>query len=75
MSGSFMPVGEDYYGIKFGTLSKELKSIEAAFTSQQYRMICVNDSIDVTEENFYMVKTNLDQILNHCFPEKSTFEL
>ena len=74
MSGSFVPVEEDYYGIKFGTLSKGTKRIETAFGSQKYRMICLNDSVDVTEDNFPDIKAELDRILERTFPEQSSFE-
>lgn len=75
MSGTFVPVSEDHYGIKFGTLSKETKLIEKAFSSQKYKMICLNDSIDVTEDNFPSIKAELDRILEQTFPEKSSFEI
>lgn len=74
MSGIFIPVGDDYYGVHFGTLSKETKAIDKAFASQQHKMVCINDSVDVTEDNFCEIKAELDSILNSTFPEKSSFE-
>lgn len=74
MEGTFVPVSSNYYGVKYGTLSKEQKAIEAAFTEKKHRMICLNDSVDVTVENFPAVKDALDRILNKTFPKKSTFE-
>lgn len=74
MDGTFVPVEPTYYGVKYGTLSKEQKAIDSAFSSQKYRMVCLNDSVDVTEENFPAIKAELDQILNKTFPEKSSFE-
>ena len=74
MSGTFVPVASDHYGVKFGALSKELSQIEAAFSGEKYRMICLNDSVDVAEENFLTIKTELDRILENTFPEKSSFE-
>ena len=74
MSGTFVPVSEDYYGIKFGTLSRETTKIETAFSSRKHRMICLNDSIDITEDNFMVIKLALDNILERTFPEKSSFE-
>ncbi|MBO5417829.1 MAG: Stealth CR1 domain-containing protein [Clostridia bacterium] len=75
MQGDFVPVGVDYYGRKFGTLSKDLHEIDKAFASSKYKMICLNDSIDVTEQNFTNIKKNLDEILQRTFPNKSMFEL
>ena len=74
MNGTFCPVEPSYYGMKFGTLSKELGKIEEAFSNEAYRMICLNDSVDVTEENYPEIKAELDRILQKTFPEKSSFE-
>ena len=74
MEGTFCPVEQSYYGVKFGTLSKELGKIEEAFSNEAYRMICLNDSVDVTKENFPEIKAELDRILQKTFPEKSSFE-
>lgn len=74
MVGSFVPVSEDYYGVKYGTLNKEIAAIEAVFSSKKHRMVCLNDSVDVTESNFQTIKAELDRILKYTFPEKSSFE-
>lgn len=74
MEGTFIPVEPGYYGVKYGTLSKEQKAIDSAFSGRNYRMVCLNDSVDVTEENFPKIKAELDRILNKTFPEKSSFE-
>lgn len=74
MEGSFVPVDPHYYGIMFGSLSTQMEEIEAAFSDKVHRMICLNDSIDVTAENFEQIKADLDRILQETFPEKSSFE-
>ena len=74
MEGTFCPVEPSYYGVKFGALSNDCERIGAAFSSKAYRMICLNDSVDVTEENYPEIKENLDSILQRTFPDKSTFE-
>ena len=74
MEGNFYPVDQNYFGIKFGTLSKEIPVIRKAFTEGNYRMICLNDSVDITEENFPQIKAELDSILFETFSQKSSFE-
>ena len=74
MSGTFVPCSENHYGVKFGALSKETNEIAAAFASQNHRMICLNDSTDVTADNFPQIKAALDNILHTTFPQKSSFE-
>lgn len=74
MQGDFVPVDSSYYGVKFGALSKDQNEVRKAFLGRQYRMICLNDSIDVTDKNFSEVKRELDGILAEVFPDKSRFE-
>ena len=74
LNGNFVPVDENYYGVKFGTLSKQINKISEAFLSGDNLMICLNDSIDINEYNFSEIKINLDNILECVFPEKSCFE-
>lgn len=74
MSGNFIPVPCEYYGVKFGSLSTQLDDVSRAFAEKKHRMICLNDSVDVTEENYPQIKTELDRILQNTFPEKSSFE-
>lgn len=75
MSGEYVPVSMDYYGKHFGHLSTETDEVEKAFMDERYRMICINDSVDITEENFERIKQRIDGILAKKFPEKSSFEL
>ncbi|MBQ4264926.1 MAG: Stealth CR1 domain-containing protein [Clostridia bacterium] len=74
MEGTFKPVPRSHYGVYFGELSKQSEQIEQAFLSKQHKMICLNDSIDVTLDNFERVKEELDSILLKAFPDKSSFE-
>lgn len=74
MKGTFIPVATDYYGVFFGTLSEQYEDVRKAFISKEHRMICLNDSVDVTEENFLQIKKQLDAILQTVFPDKSAFE-
>lgn len=74
MEGNFEPVEKTYYGQKFGSLSTQLDDIEDAILNQKYRMVCLNDSVDVNCDNFEDIKKKLDEILAKTFPEKSSFE-
>lgn len=74
MEGTFVPVAQEHYGVKFGTLSKEQEAIKQAFVSKKYRMVCLNDSTDVTSENFDEIRGLLSDTLQQTFPEKSRFE-
>lgn len=74
MEGTFVPVGPRHYGQAFGSLSTQIPEIQRAFASKTYKMVCVNDSIDVNDDNFRRIKAELDCILQATFPEKSSFE-
>ena len=72
--GNFIPVDKNHYGRMFGHLSTEADEIAEAIRSNKYRIICYNDSIDVTEENFVKVRDTIEGALREVFPEKSSFE-
>lgn len=75
MSGNFIPVHPSYYGRKFGHISTESNEINKAFSNHNNKMICINDSVDVNENNFLETKKSIDKILKSNFSEKSTFEI
>ena len=75
MEGTFSPVAADYYGKVFGHLSTQTDAVKRCFLSSECRMICLNDSVDITADNFAEVKELLDAIFQETFPQKSTFEL
>lgn len=75
MQGTFIPVGSDYYGKKYGEISKELDNIKKALISQKYKMICINDSIDINDKNFEKIRKDLNKTLEQVFPDKSEFEI
>lgn len=73
--GTYYPVSKKHYGKAFHTLSTQINEISEAIKNQKYKTICLNDSIDVTEDNFEEIKNNINQILNEALPSKSSFEL
>lgn len=75
MTGKFVPVSKTHFGKAFHSLSTQAKEISEAFASKKYKTICLNDSVDVTEENFDRIRNEIEKILSREFPEKSSFEL
>lgn len=74
MEGSFNPVRKNHYGRHFGMLSKQIKAVDNAFLSKTNKCICLNDSVDITDDNYDAVKNEIDRILEREFPQKSIFE-
>lgn len=74
MDGSFFPVRTDYYGKYFSDFEHNHEEISESFKQQKYRMICLNDTEVTTPEKFESSKKSLLQILQHTFPNKSSFE-
>lgn len=75
VTGNFIPVNKDYYGKMFGHLSTQANEVADAIRSRQFRVICYNDSVDVTEENFEEIRAVIETALKDAFPNKSSFEL
>lgn len=75
MSGNFVPVEKTHYGKVFGSLSKQHQKIAPAFQQEKYLSICINDSVDVSADNYYSIKASVDSALEKSFPEKSSFEV
>lgn len=75
MDGRFIPVSKEHFGIAFHSLSTQLDLIDKAFQSHKYKAICLNDSVDVTKENFDKIRDKIEKILIREFPDKSSFEI
>lgn len=75
MEGNFIPISSGYFGKKFGNLSIQIPEIEIAFKEHKYKMVCLNDSIDVSISNFKIIRQQIEEILQYIFPEKSSFEI
>jgi len=73
--GDFIPV--DMRDGKYLTLSMQnLRdgSVERLINSGRYRMICLNDNEEISQEDFDEAKALLIQALEKLLPEKSEFE-
>ena len=75
MNGYFSPVSKKHFGKAFHSLSTQLDEIDKAFADHKHKCICLNDSVDVTEENFEEIRKGIEKVLQREFPEKSQFEL
>lgn len=75
IQGNFIPVPKDHYGKAFHSLSTEAHEVAEAIRTQKYKMICYNDSVDVTSNNFAEIKTIIGAAWDSLLPEKSSFEI
>lgn len=71
LSGEFHPRTK-----KFGKLLRvtEIDRIEKAVANSKYKIICINDNLQNHNE-FSILKSQINQILDKCLPESSSFEL
>lgn len=57
---------------KYFEIGNNNKEIIKTIINQKYKMICLNDSINI--KNFAVVKDEINSSLQQIFPDKSTFE-
>lgn len=74
ISGNFCPIEPNYYGKVFSIFPHQIQSISDSFTSHTNKMICLNDTYLITEDEFLTLKESIGAILQSAFPEKSSFE-
>lgn len=72
--GDFVPCSPKHFGHFFFFLSRYYKSIVEDIRNQKYKIVCLNDSYDVNNDNFDIVKESLNNALEAIMPEKSSFE-
>lgn len=75
LDGCFYPVSPNYYGVVFASLINQIKDVSEAILEQKYRMVCLNDSKYITQEEFNILKDSINDVMQRAFPEKSLFEL
>ena len=56
------------------TLTNDDKKMCDAIVNQKYKMICVNDSAIITDDNFEKFKLDIIESFEKILPEKSNFE-
>lgn len=75
LDGNFYPVSADYYGAVFASLESQIDDISRAVLEKEYRMICINDSRNIKQTDFEILKTRISNIMQCAFPKKSAFEI
>ena len=73
--GDFEPVERDYYGYAANITPDNFDYFKKCILSDNYKMICVNDSDYLKEENFDQLKNQLLKVFETKYLEKSSFEL
>jgi len=73
--GSFEPVDRYHYGIAANITPANFEKFKNIIMSENYKMVCPNDSDQLKVEDFEGVKNKLIEVFSLKFPEKSSFEL
>ena len=74
MQGTFEPVSATYYGLVFSVTPENINIFEEFFSSENCRMICANDSEELTDEGFEFLNSYLKNVFEKKYPEQSSFE-
>ena len=57
------------------TERKVVDDIEKALLNTNISSICINDTSMLTKDDFYYIDSHIISMLNHKFPQKSSFEM
>ena len=74
LEGEFNPVSKDHHGKVFSGILSEQENIVNAIVNESYRMICINDSELVTDEDYFVLKKSIKEAFERVLPEKSSYE-
>lgn len=75
VSAHFSPIEQGYYGKVFWYYtSARIQEIEDIFAHSACRMVCLNDTYLMTEEEYIIAKDAVCRIMQTAFPMKSVFE-
>lgn len=74
LQGDFNPVSRDHHGRVFSAVVSEQDDIINAIVNQSYRMICINDSELVTDEDYESLNQAIVEAYKKVFSEKSQYE-
>ena len=74
MQGTFEPVSASYYGTALSVTPENIDVFERRFCGEDCRMICANDSEDLSDEGFAFLNGYLRELYEKKFPDKSSFE-
>ena len=73
MSGKFEPTNVFKYCKEFFVHNENTSEAEKAIQSQKFKMVCVNDSVELKE--FDKAKEQINRSLDCILPDKSSFEI
>lgn len=74
VDGTYIPMADTYYGKPFLNIPKTINEIIKEITHGHSKIICVNDTKDVTENEFEYLKNSINKAFEEKFPKKSQFE-
>ena len=74
VKGEFFPVDLEYFGRLF-CIADDVNEIGKCLDTEKDLMICLNDSGEIKESDFEIIKERIDALFQKKFPEKSEFEL
>lgn len=73
-NGDFIPCSPYYFGVYYD-VCKNLDDLVNAIKSQKHMMVCINDSPEITNDNFEQIRDCINDAFKTILPEKSSFEL
>ena len=74
MEGAFSPVSFEHHGKNFWNPTQQKNELIDAIRNEKYRMICINDSQNVTREQYSALKQEIQKVFEEALPVKSSFE-
>ena len=74
IKGEYYPVEQNYYGYMLSINQNALDRVKNTIINKTQKMICLNDSDSISDEEYKTVKTELGVILMNSFPKHSIFE-
>lgn len=74
LEGNFHPVGKAHHGKLFSAQLEARDQIAEAIVKGRYRMICINDSEQLSRADYLELKNHVKEAFEKAFPAKSHFE-
>lgn len=74
VEGDFNPVSKEFHGRVFSGSPQEVQKATDAIVDQKYRMICINDSELISDEDYEGLKCAIKEAYEKVLPEKSQYE-
>lgn len=74
LEGDFHAVGKEHHGRVFSVQPGNADEIVEAIINEKYRMICINDSEQLTRSDYLIVKEKVRDAFEKALPDKSQYE-